>query len=125
MSGASPLGPDPRMAVALAYAGGWLSGALIWLVERERPQVRCHALQSILAFGLLTLAWVVCWVLSFAMLIVSATGFFVFQRLAQFLLVATIVLWLVCLWRALRGASIRLPLVGRSAERLAGAGANE
>lgn len=118
MPGASPLGSDPRVAITLAYAGGWLSGALVWLVERDRPAVRCHALQSVLAFGILTLGWTLCWTLSFATLIVSATAFFVLQRVAQVVLAAAVVVWLVCLWQAVRGAPLQLPFVGRYAERL-------
>ena len=107
--GGSPLGADPRVATLLAYAGGWLSGAAVWLVERDRPAVRFHALQSMLAFGCATAAWVGLWGGSFAVLVVSATGFFVLQRLAQVVLVASAAAWLYCLWTTARGGTPRLP----------------
>ena len=52
---ASPLGPDPRVASAIAYAGWWASGALVWLVERDRPAVRFHV---ILVAGFIV--WAIC-----------------------------------------------------------------
>jgi len=80
---ARPLGPDPRLASALAYLAWWLSGAVVWLVEPDRPAVRFHAMQSMLAFGTAFLAWATLWGGSFAVLVVSASGFFLLQRLAQ------------------------------------------
>jgi uncharacterized membrane protein len=105
----SPLGPDPRLAMLLAYAGGWVSGAAVWLIERDRHDVRLHALQSMLAFGGATLAWAALWAGSFAVLVVSATGFFVLQRLAQAVLAAAVVAWVYCLWTTARGNTPRLP----------------
>lgn len=117
-SAAPPLGPDPQVASALAYLAWWVSGALVWLVERERPAVRVHAMQSMLAFGSAFLAWATCWGGSFAVLIVSATGFFVLQRLAQGVLLAAFIVWAICLWQIARGVDVRLPFFGGLAERL-------
>jgi len=114
----SPFGHDPRVATLLAYAGGWVSGAAVWLVERDRPAVRLHAMQSMLAFGCATAVWTALWAGSFAVLVVSATGFFVMQRLAQVVLVAAAVTWVYCLWRAARGAQPRLPYFSDWASRL-------
>ena len=115
---APPLGPDPRLASALAYLAWWLSGAVVWLVDRDRPTVRFHALQSMLAFGTAFLAWATLWGGSFAVLVISASGFFLLQRLAQFVLVAGFIVWAVCLWQVSRGVDFRLPFIGNLAERL-------
>ena len=112
--------PDLRAATVLAYAGGWMSGALLWLLERERPTVRFHALQSTMVFGGLTLLWAACWVASFAALILSADAFFVLQRLAQAVLAVGLIVWVACLWLAARGGPFELPLVGPFAARLTG-----
>jgi len=109
--GGSSLGADPRLATLLAYAGGWVSGAAVWLVERDRPDVRRHALQSMIAFGGATAIWVALWAGSFALLVVSATGFFVLQRLAQVVLVAAVVAWVFCLWKGARGETPQLPYI--------------
>ena len=63
----------------------------------------------ILAFGSATLIWAALWVGSFAVLVVSATGFFVLQRLAQAVLAAAVVAWVYCLWTTARGNTPRLP----------------
>lgn len=113
------LGPDPRTASALAYLAGWVSGGIVWLVERERPAVRFHAMQSMLAFGTTFLAWATLWCGSFAVLVLSASGFFLLQRLAQLVMLAGFIVWVVCLWQVSRGADFRLPFFGDLAERLA------
>lgn len=115
---AAPLGPDPRLAAALAYLAWWVSGGLVWLIERERPAVRVHAMQSLLVFGTVCLAWATLWGGSFAVLVLSAMGFFLLQRLAQLVLLAGLVIWAVCLWQVSRGLGFRLPWAGRLAERL-------
>ncbi len=72
---------------------------MVWLVERDRPAVRFHAMQSMLAFGTSFLAWATLWGGSFLVLVSSATGFFLLQRLAQLVLVAGFIVWAVCLWQ--------------------------
>jgi uncharacterized membrane protein len=113
-----PLGPDPRLAAAVAYLAWWVSGALVWVIERDRADVRVHAMQSLVTFGTVSLAWATLWVGSFAVLVVSATGFFLLQRLAQLVLVAGFVVWAVCLWQVSRDLGFRLPWAGALAERL-------
>jgi uncharacterized membrane protein len=113
-----PLGTDARVPAAVAYLAWWVSGALVWLIERDRDEVRVHAAQAMIAFGAVSLAWATLWGGSFAVLVVSATGFFLLQRLAQLVLLAGFVVWAVCLWQVSRGLGFRLPWVGRLAERL-------
>jgi uncharacterized membrane protein len=109
----------PDTLIALAYVGGWTTGVLVWLIERENPRVRFHAAQAVLLFGSLTVLWIACWVGSFAALTMSATAFSVMQRLSYVVLVAGAVLWIAALWASWRQRSWRLPLLGRYAERLA------
>ena len=51
-------GLDPNVAAVLAYAIGWVSGIVLLIVEPNRF-VRFHAWQSTIAFGGLSLAWMV------------------------------------------------------------------
>ena len=118
MTDAPALGPNPRVASALAYSAWWASGAVIWLIERDRPEVRFHGMQSFVAFGTVFLAWLTCWIGSFATLVVSADGFFALQRVAQGILIAGFVVWAVCVVQAMRGAPLHLPLFGSLARRL-------
>jgi uncharacterized membrane protein len=112
------LGPNPRVASAIAYSAWWASGAIVWLIERDRPSVRFHGMQSLVAFGTVFLAWLTCWAGSFVTLIVSAEGFFVLQRVAEGILIGGFVVWAVCLVQVARGAGIHLPVFGSLAERL-------
>jgi len=113
-------GLAPGMLIALAYAGGWTTGALVWLIEREDRRVRFHAAQALLLFGGLNALWVALWVGSFAALTASASAFTGLQRLSYVVLMAAVVLWVAFLWSAWRQRAWRLPLIGRYAERLAG-----
>jgi uncharacterized membrane protein len=115
---ARPLGPDPRVASAAAYAAWWVSGAIVYLVERDRPAVRFHAMQAVVAFGTIWLAWMTCWAASFVTLLVSAAGFFVLQRLADGVLIAGLIVWGVCLWQASHGIAVRLPLFADWTDRV-------
>ena len=51
-------GLDANLAAALSYLLGFVSGAVFLLLEKENRFVRFHALQSVLAFGAITLLWV-------------------------------------------------------------------
>jgi uncharacterized membrane protein len=124
MNGPS-LGSDPRVASTLAYAAWWVSGLIVWMAERHRPVVRFHAMQSMLVFGAVTMAWALLWLGSFAVLVLSATGFFLLQRLSQFVLVVAALVWLFCLWQAARGQAVRLPYFGSRAARLAATPASQ
>lgn len=119
MAGQAPaLGPDPRIASVAAYLAWWVSGAIVYLVERDRPSVRFHAMQSVVAFGTVWLAWMACWLASFVMLLVSAAGFFLLQRLADGVLAAGLIVWAVCLWQAAHGVDVRLPLFADWTDRV-------
>jgi uncharacterized membrane protein len=106
-----------RTASLVAYAGGWATGALVWLLDSRHPEVRFHALQSMLAFGALTLAWGFLWAGSFAALLMSSSAFVFLQRAALGVFVIGLGLWAVCLWLAWRGRTFKLPFVGRWAEQ--------
>jgi uncharacterized membrane protein len=106
--------------IALSYVGGWTTGLFVWLVERDDPAVRFHGAQAALLFGGLTIAWTALWLGSFVVLTISALGFTVFQRMAQGVLIAGLVLWVFALWKAWQGRSWRVPFVADVADRLAG-----
>ncbi len=50
------LGLDERLERVLAYAFGWVSGLILFLIEKNR-NVRWHAMQSMITFGTLSLVW--------------------------------------------------------------------
>ena len=118
----SSVPPGPGLArdtlIALSYVGGWTTGVFVWLVERDDPAVRFHGAQAALLFGGLTILWIALWLGSFVVLTMSAVGFSVFQRLAQAVLIAAVLLWLFALWKAWQGRSWRVPFIADLADRL-------
>lgn len=54
MQRVTTLGLDERLERVLAYAFGWISGLVLFLLEKNR-RVRWHAMQSMVTFGTLSL----------------------------------------------------------------------
>ena len=101
------LGCDANVAAALAYLLGWISGVVLLLTERHNRFVRFHALQSILVFGALSLAWFLC-------LAIPLLGW-----LISFILIPPIsgVLWLLLMFKAYQGERFKIPIAGDIAEQ--------
>ena len=49
-------GLDENIAGLLCYVLGWVSGIILLLLENENKFVRFHAMQSIIVFGIYTVA---------------------------------------------------------------------
>jgi uncharacterized membrane protein len=123
-SGESTTGLDPAVAAALAYLAGPLSAALVLLAERSSAYVRFHAWQSLIGLGAVWALGFACWMLAFAMLLVSATAFRVMLWLAYLAWAGWIVLWVICLVKAFAGQMWKMPVAGDYAERRASATAD-
>jgi uncharacterized membrane protein len=105
----SSIGLDGNVAGALAYAMGWVTGVALLLIERENAFVRFHALQSALAFGALSVAWMIS-------LSIPIFGWFLaFVVIPPF----SVVLWLFMMFKAYQGERYKLPVVGDVAEQRA------
>jgi uncharacterized membrane protein len=103
--GRTAWGLDPNLVAALAYAIGWVSGIVLLIVEPNK-YVRFHAWQSTIAFGGLSLAWMVA-------LALGPPGWI----LAIFVIPpVSAVLWLVLMYKAYRGEQYKLPWVGEIVE---------
>jgi uncharacterized membrane protein len=112
-------GLTPTAASVLAYLAGPFSGALMLLSEPSNPDVRFHAWQSIIALGGLGLAVIASYLLAFVALFVSATGVSLLVRVSTAIWLVLLVVWAICLWRAVSGERWKLPLAGEYAERMA------
>ena len=98
-------GLPKNTAAALCYLLGWVTGIVFLLIEKEDKFVRFHAMQSVVVFGILTLASfvpVVGWILS------------------PFLMLAGFILWLVLMVKAYQGEEFELPIVGKLARQWLG-----
>lgn len=103
----SSIGLDGNVAGALAYALGWVTGVAFLLAERENRFVRFHALQSTLAFGALSVMWMV------------SLSIPIFGWLMAFVVIppVSVVLWLFMMFKAYQGERYKLPVVGDMAEQ--------
>ena len=100
------LGLDANVVATLAYFLGWISGAILLVTERQNRFVRFHALQSVIVFGILSLAW-------FLFLSIPLLGW-----LISFILIPPVsaIVWLLLMFKAYQGERFKLPYVGDIAE---------
>jgi len=104
--GATVWGLDPNVAAALAYTVGWVTGAVL-LVFEPNKFVRFHALQSVIVFGTLSLAWMVALSVPF------------FGWIAAIFVIPPVsaVLWLRLMYKAYLGERYKVPVAGDMAEQ--------
>jgi len=115
-TGRTSVGMRSNIAGALCYLWVWLSGIAFLVVEKEDWSVRFHAWQSILTFGILTAIIL----LLFQMPPVPAGILYVLAWTAWgTVIVFSLFLWILLLWKAYRGQAYRLPLIGGIAFNLA------
>lgn len=101
----SGTGLPKNTAAALCYAAGWITGLVFLLIEKKDEFVRFHAMQSIVTFGALTvlaMVPVIGWVLS------------------PFVMILSLILWLVLIVKAYQGEKFALPVVGEFAKKQLG-----
>ncbi len=99
-------GLDENVAGLLCYVVGWITGLVFILIEKENKFVRFHALQSIIVFGILTLASIVIrWIPIIDWVIGGLIG------------VLAVVLWIVLMVKAYQGEKYKLPWAGDLAEK--------
>ena len=100
-------GLTPNTAALLCYVGIWVTGIIFLLIEQKNKFVRFHAAQSIIVFGILTIAGIILgWIpvvgLAFSW-IISVVGF---------------ILWIVLMVKAYNGQLYKIPWVGDIAEKM-------
>jgi uncharacterized membrane protein len=95
-------------AALLCYLGIWISGIIFLVLEQKNRFIRFHALQSIITFGILSVAG-------------SILNRFpvVGGWLSGAVSVAGFILWIILMVKAGQGELFKLPWIGDLAERLA------
>lgn len=112
------LGMDQNVEGALCYLFGWVTGIVFLLLEKENRFVRFHAMQSIVTFAPLFIAWIVLNII-LGGLISSFGGvlsFLLGGLLSILLWLVTVILWVVLMVMAFQGKEYKLPIVGPIAE---------
>ena len=93
----------------LCYVLGWISGLVFFILEKDSKFVRFHALQSIIVFGILSLAGsFLKWLPLIGDILIPAIG------------VVTLVLWIVLMVKASKGEKYKVWWAGDFAEKQIG-----
>jgi uncharacterized membrane protein len=111
-------GLSPRLAAPLAYSGWWITGLIVWIVERDDRFTRFHAAQSITAFGVVALLIGAFAALALASLSFLPSAFAAFVWAAGLTWVAGLVLWVIAMWKAASGETWRIPIAADLADRM-------
>jgi uncharacterized membrane protein len=101
----SVMGLDANVAAALSYFLGFVTGAVFLVLERKDRYVRFHAMQSALAFGAITMCW----------LLLNAIPLLGFLIGVLVIMPGSAVLWLLLMFKAYQGEEFKLPIVGQIA----------
>jgi uncharacterized membrane protein len=114
----SSTGLASRTAASLAYGGWWVTGIVMWFLERRDPFARFHAAQSMVAFGTIALLILLFGLLAAASLSFLPAAFTVLLGAAIMAWVLGVGLWAVSLWKAANGKDWRIPFAADWADRL-------
>jgi uncharacterized membrane protein len=114
----SSTGLSSRTAAALAYGGWWVTGLIIWFVERHDRFARFHAAQSIVAFGTIAALIGFFGLLAAASLSFMPEAFTALMAVMVFTWVLGVALWTVSVWRAANGEDWRIPGASALAEKM-------
>jgi len=102
-------GMEENVAGLLCYLLGWITGIIFLILEKDNKFVRFHAIQSIVVFGIITVAqlilrWIpfIGWILS---ILISILAF---------------ILWIILMVKAFQGVKYKLPWAGNFSEKQAG-----
>ena len=119
MSHSTSTGVDARLASVLCYAGWWVTGLVFLFAERRDAGVRFHAAQSLVVFGMLSVALFLCGGASAVAFFVAAQTVQMLQAIGNVIWFGAVLLWLLLLVKTWRGETWRLPIASDLAARLA------
>jgi uncharacterized membrane protein len=98
-------GMQQNVAGLLCYLAWWITGIIFLIIEKDNKFVRFHAWQSIFTFAAVTIIQII---LGFIPIIGWIIGIFVW--------IGSIILWAICMMKAYRGETFKLPITGKLAE---------
>lgn len=116
----STSGLDPRIAGALAYLLGPITGIVFYVIEKDSRFVRFHAAQSITVGVAIVALSIALSILTGILVFIPVLGWLIALLSSVVLAVGSFVLWLMLMWRAYRGEEWQLPYAGEFARKMAG-----
>lgn len=99
-------GLQENVAGLLCYLGGWITGLIFLLVEKENKFVRFHAVQSIAISVALMVVY-------FVLGIIPIIGWILLPIVG----LAALILWILLMIKAYQGKMYKLPFIGDFAEK--------
>ena len=122
--GSSSTSLKPNVAGLLCYLGVWVTGIVFLIIERKNKQVRFHAMQSLVTFGILFIILSIingvraAWAWSFYGAPGLYTAQWVIGSIVWWIFFAIIIiLWIVLMVRTYNGQLYKVPLFGGIAEK--------
>ena len=101
-------GLQENVAGLLSYVAWWISGIVFLLLEQDNKFIRFHAIQSIIVFGVITLAATV---FAFMPLIGGFVRWVIWA--------IGVALWIVLMIKAYQGVKFKIVIAGDLAEKWA------
>ena len=117
---AAPAGTGlaPNIAAALAYLFGIISGVIFFVIEKNNPFVRFHAMQSILVSAVF-----IALSIAFSIISVFPVIGWLFAILGHLVLgLVGLILWLLLMFKAFSGEEWEVPIIGKYARQYAQTG---
>ncbi len=99
-------GLEENVAGLLCYVLGWITGVIFIIIEKENKFVRFHAMQSIIVFGVLTVAHIILNLIPFIGWVIG-----ILLSILEF------ILWIILMVTAFQGKKYKLPWAGNLAEK--------
>jgi uncharacterized membrane protein len=96
-----------------------VTGLVFLFAERRDATVRFHAAQSLIVFGVLSVALFLCGGASAVAFVVAAQTFQMLQAIGNALWFGAVLLWLFLLVKTWRGETWRVPVAGDLALKIA------
>lgn len=106
-------GEEAETSGSLCYILGWISGLASILLKRNDKFIRFHAVQSTIAFGILTIVY-------FIIVFTDWIPFLASVWINWLVLVITVILWIQLMAKAGRGTPYKLPWLGNLVEKWVG-----
>lgn len=116
---ATSTGVDARLSSMLCYAGWWVTGLVFLFAEQKHADVRFHAAQSLVVFGVASVLLFLCGGASAIAFVVASPAFQIVQGIGNALWFAAVLLWLFLLVKTWRGETWRVPIAGDLAMKIA------
>jgi len=99
----------PNVASLLCYVGGWISGIIFFILEQRNMDIRFHAAQSIIVFGILTITGTI-------LSLIPVIG----NAFSAIIGIIAVILWVVLMVKAYNGERYRIIWAGDIADNIVG-----